>query len=56
MPVVCQATHTLTSSFMLPIQLNLAASNWAFVEPSNGSKAVPRPIVPNAVPSLAATL
>ena len=55
-PEVCQATHTLTSSLALPIQLNLVPSNWAPGWPSSGSSAVPRPMVPKAVPSLGAAL
>jgi hypothetical protein len=55
-PAVCQATHTLTSSLALPIQLNLVPSNWAPGWPSRGSSAVPRPMVPKAVPSLGAAL
>jgi len=40
----------------LPIQVNLVASNWAALLPSSVSKPVPRPMMPNAVPSLGATL
>jgi len=40
----------------LPIQLNLVPSNWAPGWPSRGSSAVPRPMVPKAVPSLGAAL
>ena len=43
MPLVCQATQMLTSLLALPIQVNLLASNWAPLEPSSGSNAVPRP-------------
>ena len=39
MPVVCQATQMQTSSLVLPIQLNLVASNCAALLPSSGSKA-----------------
>jgi hypothetical protein len=51
MPLVCQATQMLTSLLALPIQVNLVASNCAALLPSSGSKPVPRPMMPNAVPS-----
>ena len=56
MPLVFQATQMLTSLLALPIQVNLSAWNWAPLEPSSGSNAVPRPMVPIAVPSFGATL
>ena len=56
MPLPFQATQTLTSLLALPIQVNLSAWNWAPLEPSSGSKPVPRPMVPIAVPSLGPTL
>ena len=54
--VVCQAAQMLTSSLALPIQLNLVASNWAPVRPRSGSNGAPRPMLPNTVPSFAATV
>jgi hypothetical protein len=44
----------LISLFMLPMKLNLVPSNGAPGWPSSGSSAVPRPIVPNALPSFGA--
>ena len=46
----------LTSSLVLPIQLNRVASNCAALLPSSGSKAMPRLKVPNTSPSLGAAL
>ena len=54
--LVFQATQTLTSLLALPIQVYLVASNFAALLPSSGSKPVPRPMMPNAVPSFGATL
>ena len=51
MPLVFQATQMLTSLLALPIQVNLVASNCAALLPSSGSKPVPRPMMPKAVPS-----
>src|SRR5438874_7492079 len=48
--------HTLTSSLALPSQPNSAALNCAPSVPSSGSKAMPRPMVPNTVPSRGAAL
>ena len=56
MPLVFQATQMLTSLLALPIQVNLVASNCAALLPSSGSKPVPRPMMPKAVPSLGPTL
>ena len=56
MPLPFQATQTLTSLLALPIQVNLSAWNCAPLEPSSGSKAVPRPMVAIAVPSFEPTL
>ena len=56
MPLVFQATQMLTSLLALPIQVNLVASNCAALLPSSGSKPVPRPMMPKAVPSFGPTL
>ena len=56
MPLVdFHATQTLTSLLALPIQVNFEPSNWAPFWPRMGSKPVPRPIVPNTLPSFGAT-
>ena len=55
-PLVCQATQMLTSLLALPIQVNLVASNCALGLPSSMSKPVPRPMMPNVVPSFGPTL
>ena len=52
----CQATQTLTSLLALPSQVNLEASNFAFLLPNRGSMGMPRPKVAMAVPSLGRVL
>ena len=55
-PDACQVTHTLVSLFMLPTQRNRVGSNFAASIPSSGSKPVPLPMMPKAVPSFGPTL
>src|SRR5256885_2631422 len=56
MPLLPQAAQTLTSSLALPSQPNSLALNCVPSAPSSGSKAMPRPMVPNTVPSRGAAL
>jgi hypothetical protein len=46
----------LTSLAALPIQVNFVASNLVLLWPISGSIAIPRAMMPNCVPSRAATL
>ncbi len=53
----CQATHRLTSLFMLPIQPNLVGSNLTPWASNNGAvETAPRWISANTLPSFTATL
>ena len=53
---VCQVAHRLTWSLTLPSQVKRRASYCVALPPISGSIAMPRPIMPIAVPSLGATL
>ena len=53
---VRQVTHTDVSLLTLPIQVKRRESNLLASVPSSGSIDMPRPTMPNVVPSLGATL